>query len=93
MSKLSYQDRLQQLQSDKDLQEQQYQVEQTSLQLQSDISATKQSVAASKKIAEDTKSGFPFNAKAIIDAQNNLAAAEAGLKALTALQAELFPAK
>lgn len=93
MAKLSYLERQQQSQSDKDQQAQQFQAEQAELQLLSDISATKQSVLVSKQLVEEAKSATNFDAKIIITAMDNLAAAESGLEALLELQKELFPKK
>lgn len=80
----------QESQTEAEQQELSYQVEQASIQLQSDILATKQSLAKAEREVKATIKKVPFSSKAIIDAKNNVKALEAGLKELEKLQKELF---
>ena len=60
------------------------------LQLQSDILATKQSLAKAEMDFTNSKTAIPFNAKNILDAKNTITALKAGLVELEKLQEELF---
>lgn len=68
----------------------QFQVEESEQQLQSDMIATRKSIAAKKRSLEIAKNAFPLNSKFIIDTQVELEGLEEGLKRLTALKTELF---
>ena len=71
-------------------QELQYQVEQANIQLQSDILATKQSIAKAQRDVKTVMKAIPFNSQNIINAKDKVKSLEAGLKELEKLQKELF---
>lgn len=83
-------DLYQQSQQELDQQVMYHEVELAKLQLQSDILATKQSLAKAEMDFTNSKIAIPFNAVNIINAKNNITALKAGLKELEALQEELF---
>ena len=87
---LKYKELLLQSQEEKDQKDVQFQVEQAELQLQSDILATKQSLAEAKGNLEVSKASSPFQAARVVDFQIAVEALEDGLKRLEALKVELF---
>ena len=87
---LKYKELLLQSQEEKDQKDVQFQVEQAELQLQSDILATKQSLAKVKGSLEVNKSACPFNAADVVETQVAVESLEDGLKRLEALKVELF---
>jgi outer membrane protein TolC len=89
---LSYLERLQQSQEDKNSKAELRQAANAKLQLQSDILATEQSVADAEDRLEAAKSSIQFSAQSVVTAQIELEQAQDGLKRIKALEAELFPA-
>jgi len=87
---LKYKELLLQSQEEKDQKDVQFQVEQAELQLQSDILATKQSLAEAKGNLDTAKCACPFDATEVINYQVEVEALEDGLKRLTTLKEELF---
>lgn len=92
VKQLSYLQRRQQSQEDKDQQELQSQVGLEELQFRADVLTTQASVAKAKVALEGAKSATPLSSQDIITAQLLLENAEDGLERLLALQQELFPA-
>lgn len=64
-------------------------IEETSLQLKSDILATKQEVKSLEKELEDAKCEYPLDVNNIILIQEDLDAAKRGLEYMEKLQKEL----
>jgi hypothetical protein len=89
-NQLKYKDLLEQSQEEKDSQENQFKVEAAKLQLQSDILATKQSIATTNTNILTLMSNYPLDAKSIVEAQVVKEGYEDGLKRLEALEQELF---
>jgi len=87
----SYKALLSQSQSDKDQQNIDYNVDNASLQLQSDILATKKAITEANKAVSVAMGTFPFNSEAIKQAEIRLEGLEDGLKRLTRYQKDLFP--
>ena len=87
---LKYSQLLDQSQQELDQQEKSFQVEQANLQLQSDISATNQSLLSAKKDLAAAYITKPFSSQAIISAQDKVTILEAGIKRLSELQKQLF---
>ena len=81
---------LQQSQQEKELKEVEFQVKEASLQLESDILATKKSLASKESLLSSLKGKFPLDANSIVKAQVEVEGLEDGLKRLEALQKELF---
>ena len=67
-----------------------FKVEETKLQLQSDILATKQSIAKIESELELIKHTYPLNPKEIVNLQVELESYKDGLTRLEALMTELF---
>ena len=67
-----------------------FKVRQSQLQLQSDILSSEKTLADLKKALQSQKGAYPLDASAIIGLANKVTSAEAGLKALRDLEAELF---
>lgn len=67
-----------------------YKAEQADLQLQADLSATKQSLVEAKRSLTNSKKASPFNATEVIQAQIKVEQLEEGLKRLEELRTELF---
>ena len=88
---LTYKDRIQQSQEDKNQQASSHQVKQAELQLQSDILETELSVANAEIAVEEAKGANPFNSQALINAESTLEGYQNGLKKLQQYKAELFP--
>lgn len=81
---------LQQSQTEKNEQEQEFQAEAAKQQLEADILATKRSLAISRQDLLKAKSAQPFNAQRIIDVQIHIEGLEDGLDRLLNLMEELF---
>ena len=67
----------------------QFMVEETKLQLQSDILATKRDLEKAKANLASLKNDYPLNPQAIIEVQLNVESLEDGLKRLDTLSNEL----
>ena len=67
----------------------QFMVEETKLQLQSDILATKRDLEKAKANLASLKNDYPLNPQAIIEVQLNVESLEDGLKRLDILSNEL----
>lgn len=63
-------------------------IEESKLQLQSDILATKQSLANAKIALEVVKTTYPLDSNAILEAKSEVDAYETGLKQLNELKEE-----
>ena len=87
---LKYKELLQQSEEVKEGQEIQFKVEEALQSLQSDILATKKSLAKIRRDILKAKAEFPLNASKIIQLQTEAEGFEDGLKRLEELQAELF---
>lgn len=66
----------------------QFAIQETNLQLQSDILATKRELAKSDRVLEDLKSSYPFSTAEYIKEKENNQCLKQGLEALKALQKE-----
>ena len=87
---LKYLNLLQQSQTEKNEQEQEFQAEAAKQQLEADILATKRSLAISRQDLLKAKSAQPFNAQNIINVQIHIEGLEDGLDRLLTLMEELF---
>ena len=87
---MTYKARLQQTDNQREESQLDYDVAQAELQMEADRLATKRSLTTAKQRLEEVKSARPLSVQAVLDAQVNVADYEAGLKAITALQTELF---
>ena len=67
-----------------------FKVEEAKLQLQSNILATKQSIAKAEASLELAKHTYPLDAEAIVECQLKLESYTDGLKRLETLMTELF---
>lgn len=67
----------------------QFAVEDTSLQLQSDVLATKRDLESAKILLEKYKTEYPLNVEQVIEQQLTVESLEDGLKRLQKLQTEL----
>ena len=67
-----------------------FKVKSAELQLQSDVLATKQSLAGKEKELARAKGAYPLNAQVIINLQIEVEGLNDGLKRMEALQEELF---
>jgi hypothetical protein len=85
-----YHDLLQQSQQEKEAQEIQFQVEEAKQSLESDILATKRSLANTQRELIKYKSTFPLNTKQIVHCEVEIEGYHDGLKKLEALREELF---
>lgn len=87
---MKYLDRLSQSADALKSQDMQFQVEQSKLQLASDILSTQKEVSNWTVKVETLKNSFPLNTQAILDAKSQLTAFQNGLVELQAMQEELF---
>jgi hypothetical protein len=72
---------------EQDQQEQEFQVEQGKQQLSADLLATQQALLGANRKYNAALRAKPFNPSAIIEAKNEIAALEAGIKDLKELEA------
>ena len=87
MSKsLSYIARIQQSQVEKDASAATFQAEEASLQLQSDLNATKKQLSVASRQVEAAKSANPFSSQNVITYQIQVEGLEEGVKRLEAMQ-------
>ena len=82
---LKYADLIQQSQQELDQADVQYKVEEAKLQLQGDILVTKQSLTKAEKVLVEATRAYPFNPKAVVEAQVEVEAFKDGLGRLEAL--------
>ena len=90
IKQLSYLQRLQQPNSEKNFEELQHQSDQAKLQLQADILSTKKSLKEAERELEAAKSAVPFDVENIMGLKDEVEGLVRGLEALKDLEFELF---
>ena len=88
---MTYLERLQQSQEERDAQQLGFLNEENRLQIQSDLLETRRSVSAANRELDDMLRADKLNYSAIITKKSDIKALEDGITALEALQTELFP--